>query len=60
MPVTISIIRDVEVSKEILKVESVEDNEGNSISSRFFKLKYKTIGDQHEYWLDSCEFILAI
>lgn len=60
LPLRISITRDFDLSKEQLKIDSVEDSEGNDLPKRYFKLSYQTLGDQQEYWLDNCEFTLAI
>jgi hypothetical protein len=57
-PLKITLSRDIEESKELLKIESVEDNDGNDKSNKFFKLNYQTIDNVNGYWLDTCEFIL--
>lgn len=59
-PLKISLVREYDISKESLKIEDVEDADGNEHSGKIFKLNYQTLGDQQEYWLDSCEFILGI
>ena len=50
----------MDLSKEQLKIESLEDCDGNPYPSKFLKLNYQTLGDQQEYWLDNCEFTLSI
>ena len=57
-PLKITLSRDIDESKEQLKIESVEDNEGNEKSNKFFKLNYQTLDNENGYWLDTCEFIL--
>jgi hypothetical protein len=59
-PLEITLIRDLDLSKEQLKIESLEDCEGNPYPPKFLKLNYQTLGDQQEYWLDNCEFTLSI
>ena len=57
-PLKITLSRDLDESKEQLVIESVEDNEGNDKSSKYFKLNYQTLDNENGYWLDTCEFIL--
>jgi hypothetical protein len=58
LPLKINLSRELDDSKEQLKIESVEDSEGNDKSNKFFKLNYQTLDDENGYWLDTCEFIL--
>ncbi len=58
LPLKITLSRDLEESKEQLIIESVEDNEGNDKSNKYFKLNYQTLDNENGYWLDTCEFIL--
>jgi hypothetical protein len=58
LPLKITLSRDIDESKEQLKIESVEDNEGNDKPNKFFKLNYQTLDNENGYWLDTCEFIL--
>jgi hypothetical protein len=60
LPFTVNVIREIEKSKEDLKIESVYDFEGEEISKKFFRLDYQTLSGNNEYWLDNCEFILNI
>ncbi|WP_016990098.1 virulence factor SrfB [Flavobacterium sp. ACAM 123] len=57
-PLKITLSREIDDSKEQLKIESVEDVEGNDKSNKFFKLNYQTLDNENGYWLDTCEFIL--
>ena len=57
-PLKISLSREIDDSKEQLKIESVEDSQGNDKSNKFFKLNYQTLDNENGYWLDTCEFIL--
>jgi hypothetical protein len=58
LPLKITLSREIDESKEQLKIESVEDAEGNDIANKYFKLHYQTLDDENGYWLDTCEFIL--
>jgi hypothetical protein len=58
LPLKITLSRELDDSKEELKIESVEDAEGNDKSNKFFKLNYQTLDNENGYWLDTCEFIL--
>lgn len=60
LPLEFTVSREYDLSKEKLKIESVQDSEGNEYPPKFFKLNYQTLGDQQEYWLDNCEFTLGI
>lgn len=58
LPLKITLSREIDDSKEQLKIESIEDAEGNDKSNKYFKLNYQTLDDENGYWLDTCEFIL--
>lgn len=58
LPLKVTIARDWDESKEILKIEHIEDNEGNEKPGRFFQLHYQTLDSVQGYWLDTCEFVL--
>ncbi|WP_333864756.1 virulence factor SrfB [Sphingobacterium sp.] len=58
LPLKVTIARDWDESKEILKIEHIEDNEGNEKPVRFFQLHYQTLDSVQGYWLDTCEFVL--
>lgn len=58
LPLKITLSRELDDSKEQLKIESVEDSEGNDKSNKFLKLNYQTLDNENGYWLDTCEFIL--
>ncbi|RYE29685.1 MAG: hypothetical protein EOP48_32460, partial [Sphingobacteriales bacterium] len=58
LPLKISLSRDIEESKEQLKIEGIEDSEGNDKPNKYFRLNYQTLGSDDGYWLDTCEFIL--
>lgn len=61
LPLKVVISRDYDESKEILKIESVEDSEGNDKSIKYFSLSYQTLPNNKDgYWLDTCEFTLNI
>ncbi|QQS27598.1 MAG: virulence factor SrfB [Sphingobacteriales bacterium] len=60
MPYRVSLSREYHDNKEILKIESIEDKEGNLIQKSFIKLKIKTIVEDEGYWLDSGEFLLKV
>lgn len=58
LPLKVTIARDWDESKEVLKIEHIEDNEGNEKPGRFFQLHYQTLDSVQGYWLDTCEFVL--
>lgn len=58
LPLKITLSRDINDSKEQLKIESIEDSNGDDKSNKYFKLNYQTLNDEKGYWLDTCEFIL--
>lgn len=58
LPLKFILSRDIDESKEQLKIESVEDNDGNDKPNKYFKLNYQTLDNENGYWLDTCEFIL--
>lgn len=58
LPLKITLSRDINDSKEQLKIESIEDSTGDDKSNKYFKLNYQTLNDEKGYWLDTCEFIL--
>lgn len=61
LPLKVLISRDYEESKEMLKIESVEDSEGNEKTIKYFYLTYQTLPNNNNgFWLDSCEFTLNI
>jgi hypothetical protein len=57
-PLKINLTREYDESKEEIKIESIEDNEGNNKPVKFFKINYQTLTNEKGYWLDTCEFIL--
>lgn len=58
LPLTITLSRDIDISKEEIKIEQVEDVEGNDKSIKYFNLNYQTLDNENGYWIDTCEFIL--
>ena len=60
LPLKISLSREIDESKEIIKIESVEDVEGIDKPVSYFSLNYQTLPDEEGYWLDTCEFILNV
>jgi len=58
LPLKITLSREFGDSKEQLKIEAVEDSEGNDKPNKLFKLNYQTLGDENGYWLDTCAFVL--
>lgn len=58
LPLKITLSREIDDSKEQLKIESIEDVQGNEKSNKYFKLNYQTLDNENGYWLDTCEFIL--
>lgn len=60
LPLKIQLVREYDSSKEVVRIESVEDSEGNKRPSKYFIMHYQTLEDEKGYWLDKCEFILNI
>lgn len=60
LPLKITLSREYEESKERLKIESVEDRDGNDKSVKYFSLNYQTIHQKRGFWLDTCEFVLNV
>jgi hypothetical protein len=58
LPLKFALSREVDESKEQLKIESVEDNDGNDKPNNYFRLNYQTLDNENGYWIDTCEFIL--
>ncbi|SKC08133.1 hypothetical protein SAMN05660841_04097 [Sphingobacterium nematocida] len=58
MPLTVSFSRDIDESKEIVRITQVENANGNSLSTKYFSLTYQTLEHVEGYWLDTCEFVL--
>ena len=58
LPLKVRLVREYDLSKEIIKIESVEDAQGNERPSKYFMMHYQTLEDEKGYWLDKCEFIL--
>jgi hypothetical protein len=59
-PLTIEISRQFDKNKEVIKIESVRDNETNEISKSNFILQVQTLDAENGFWLDSGEFVLNI
>ena len=60
MPLKITISREFDESKEHLIIENVENAEGDDLPITYFRLNPQTLGDERGYWLDTCEFTLAV
>ncbi|GEM55969.1 virulence factor SrfB [Flavobacterium branchiophilum] len=58
LPLKINITRDFDESKEIVKIESIEDAEGNDRPTKYLSFSFQTLNDVRGYWLDTCEFNL--
>ena len=60
MPLKITISRDKNEDIELLKIEGIEDCEGNSLPLNFFVLQVQSISEPENFWLDSGIFTLNI
>ncbi len=60
LPLKVEITRDYDESKEIVKIVSIEDSEGNTKFTNYLSLNYQTLSNTDGYWLDTCEFTLNI
>lgn len=60
LPLKINITREYDDSKELIKIESIEDAEGNAKPTKHLNFSFQTLHDNRGYWLDTCEFILNV
>lgn len=60
MPLKITIERDKSDDLELLRIEGIEDKEGNSLSPHFFSLQVQSMSELENFWLDSGIFSLNI
>jgi len=58
MPLKITVSREIDESKELLRISEVENAVGNSVPVKYFSLGYQTLESVEGYWLDTCEFVL--
>jgi hypothetical protein len=58
MPITITIMRDKNEDIELLRIEGIEDYEGNSLPFNFFTLQIQSMSETENFWLDSGVFSL--
>lgn len=59
MPLTVTISREFDENKELLRIEEVVDAEGSDISKLYFELSPQTMTDPAGFWLDTGEFKLG-
>ncbi len=60
MPLKVTITRDKNEDLELLRIEGIEDREGNSLPQNFFVLQVQSISEPENFWLDSGIFSLNI
>lgn len=60
MPLKVTIERDKNEDIELLRIEEIVDNEGNSLSKNFFVLQIQSMSELENFWLDSGIFSLNI
>lgn len=60
MPLKITIERDKNEDIELLRIEEIVDNEGNSLSKTFFVLQIQSMSELDNFWLDSGVFSLNV
>lgn len=60
IPLKVTIERDKNEDIELLRIEGIEDSEGNSLSPNFFVLQVQSMSEPEEFWLDSGIFSLNI
>ena len=58
MPLKLSLSRDIDISKEEIIIDSIEDSEGDELPIKSIVMNYQTLDNENGYWLDTCEFIL--
>ena len=60
MPIKITIVRDKNEDIELLRIDGIEDREGNPVPPNFFALQVQSISEPENFWLDSGIFSLNI
>jgi hypothetical protein len=60
LPLKIDIVREFEDSKEVIKIENIEDAEGDDRPIKYLDFTFQTLNDNRGYWLDTCEFLLNV
>jgi hypothetical protein len=60
MPIKITIVRDKNEDIELLRIDGIEDCEGNPVPPNFFALQVQSISEPENFWLDSGIFSLNI
>lgn len=60
MPLKVTIERDYNHDIELLRIEGIEDKDGNTLSSNFFVLQIQSLSEPENFWLDSGIFSLNI
>lgn len=60
MPLKVTIERDKNEDIELLRIEEIVDNEGNSLSKNFFTLQIQSLSEPENFWLDSGIFSLNV
>lgn len=60
MPLKVIIERDKNEDIERLRIEGIQDTEGNSLSPNFFVLQVQSMSEPDNFWLDSGIFSLNI
>lgn len=59
MPLSVTISREFDEDKELVRIEEVVDVEGGDISKLYFELSSQTMTDPKGFWLDTGEFKLS-
>ena len=60
MPLRLTIERNKNEDLERLRIEAVEDSQGNSLTPNYFSLQVQSISELENFWLDSGIFSLNI
>lgn len=60
MPLKVTLERDMSEDIELLRIEDIQNNEGNSISKNFFILHVQSMSELENFWLDSGIFSLNV
>lgn len=60
MPLKITLVRDMNEDIELLRIEEIVDNEGNSLPKNFFVLNVHSMSELENFWLDSGIFSLNV
>lgn len=59
-PLKVRLVRDFTTDKEHVQIDSIEDNQGNSVNRNFVNMQVQSMSEVENFWLDSGIFHLNI